>query len=250
MGICGHEHGVTPSPLPQAHLAEQGKVYSPTSAKSVPGREFYGHRGTSMLPEQLCQPTNQPDRASGAVICSQHLGVAAVEVEGGVGIHPDTSSIQPGLPAPGGSTCHHVNRRLLGPCSFGFLVSTWHSNVVPLCRLHYLCSNIQPAPGPAQAWPYPRSRWQIALGSLMRAGCQSLLIPAMSSTCWGSLGRWQLLAQEIRSIVAPSKWHHLGLQVSICAKGGCPGSTCPLSGPGLLLHARLSSRNTFFVPCL
>lgn len=240
---------MTPSPLPQAHLAEQGKVSSRTSSKSAAGREVYEHPGTSTLPEQLCQPTNQPDGASRAVICSQHLGVAAVEVEGGVGTCPDASSIQPGLPAPGGSTCHHINQRALGPCSFGFLVSTRHSDVVPWCRLHFLCSSILPAPSPAQAWPYPRSRWQIALGSLVRASCQSLPIPAMSSTCWGSLGRWQLLAQESRSVVAPSKWHHLGLQVPICAEGGCPGHTCPLFGPVLLLHARLSSRNPFFVPC-
>lgn len=83
MGTPGHKHRVTPSPLLQAHPAEQGEVSFFTSAKSAAGRELYGHPGTLMQPKQLCQPTNQPDGASRAVICSQHLGVAAVEVEGG-----------------------------------------------------------------------------------------------------------------------------------------------------------------------
>lgn len=131
--------------------------------------------------------------------------------KGGVRTRPDASSIQPGLPAPAGSIWHHVNQRSLGPCSFGFPVSTRHSDAASRWRLHQLCSSIPPPPSHTQAWPYPRSHWQIALGSLVREGCQSLPILAVWSTCWGSLGRWQLLAWESRSILAPSKWHRLGL---------------------------------------
>lgn len=222
------------------------------SAASEAEREVYGRLGTSALPERPCQQTNQLDGASGGVVCSQRLGVAAVEVEGGVVTRPDASRLgsrpreEPPQPCVPLGTSAALSPPLkdseadlpgrLAPQrravpSRARLTRPRRSAAPPLCSTH-------PA-GTAgrRSGSGSQSRSGLAVSSqpfancvrkLGKAGCRFL--PLALSTCWGGVGTCQLPAQPARREGDRRPLQASGILASAspsAAREGCPAAHLP-----------------------